>query len=243
MATGFRAPNIDDLAKVFESAGGEQVVVPNPGLRPEQTINLDISAERQFGGLLKVELTGFYTWFRNAIVLDAFTLNEASAIVYDGVLTPVVANQNKARAFVYGIQAAMELAPFNGCLLYSYLTYTKGRYQDNQGEVPMDHIPPLFGKTGISYKWRFFTGEFYSLYHGRKPKRLYNPYGEDNLQYATPDGMPGWYTLNVSTSWELNNKIRLQVAAENILDKNYRVFASGISAAGRNWVLKCSLSF
>jgi len=38
-------------------------------------------------------------------------------------------------------------------------------------------------------------------------------------------------------------QIRLQLAAENLLDKNYRVFASGISAAGRNWVFKCSLSF
>ncbi len=33
-ATGFRAPNLDDAGKIFDSAPGV-VVVPNPDLKPE----------------------------------------------------------------------------------------------------------------------------------------------------------------------------------------------------------------
>ena len=41
LSTGFRAPNIDDLSKVFESAKG-MVIVPNADLKPEKTINYEL---------------------------------------------------------------------------------------------------------------------------------------------------------------------------------------------------------
>ncbi|MFZ4549484.1 MAG: hypothetical protein ACOYN4_18700, partial [Bacteroidales bacterium] len=56
----------------------------------------------------------------------------------------------------------------------------------------------------------------------------------DNEQYATADGMPAWFTLNVRASYQFNRNISLQAGVENILDKHYRNFASGISAPGRN---------
>lgn len=37
-STGFRTPNVDDLAKVFESTAGS-LIVPNPSLKPEYTYN------------------------------------------------------------------------------------------------------------------------------------------------------------------------------------------------------------
>src|SRR5690606_22556748 len=98
------------------------------------------------------------------------------------------------------------------------------------------HIPPVFGKTSITYRQRKFMGEMYALYNGWKWLKDYSPSGEDNLQYATPEGMPGWYTLNIRAGMEFKN-VSFQAAVENILDYNYRVFASGISAPGRNFVL------
>lgn len=50
--------------------------------------------------------------------------------------------------------------------------------------------------------------------------------------------MPGWYTLNIATTWSLHKQVKMQLAVENILDKNYRVFASGINGAGRNFVIR-----
>ena len=43
-ATGFRAPNVDDVSKVFESVPGK-VIVPNPDLKPEYSYNLELGAE------------------------------------------------------------------------------------------------------------------------------------------------------------------------------------------------------
>ncbi len=45
LSTGYRVPNIDDVGKVFDSQPG-MVVVPNPDVRPEKTINADFNVTR-----------------------------------------------------------------------------------------------------------------------------------------------------------------------------------------------------
>jgi hemoglobin/transferrin/lactoferrin receptor protein len=47
ISTGFRVPNVDDLSKVFESAAGS-VIVPNPDLKPERTVNTEIGITKVF---------------------------------------------------------------------------------------------------------------------------------------------------------------------------------------------------
>jgi len=66
---------------------------------------------------------------------------------------------------------------------------------------------------------------------------------EDNESGATPEGMPAWYTLNLRTSYALNKYLMVQVAAENLLDTNYRTFASGVSAPSRNFIIAIRGSF
>ncbi len=45
--TAFRAPNVDDVGKVFDSAPG-QVVVPNPNLKPENKTTWEVGLEMGF---------------------------------------------------------------------------------------------------------------------------------------------------------------------------------------------------
>ena len=48
---------------------------------------------------------------------------------------------------------------------------------------------------------------------------------------------PAWLTVNLRTKYDINKYAALQFAVENITDKFYRVFASGLSAPGRNFVV------
>jgi hemoglobin/transferrin/lactoferrin receptor protein len=75
------------------------------------------------------------------------------------------------------------------------------------------------------------------MYNGWKKLDQYNPDGEDNAQYATPVGSPSWQTLNLRMAYDINPKVKIQFALENMLDINYRFFASGFSAPGRNAVV------
>jgi hemoglobin/transferrin/lactoferrin receptor protein len=82
-----------------------------------------------------------------------------------------------------------------------------------------------------------FRGEIYTRYNGWKLLKDYSKSGEDNLLQATPDGTPPWLTLNFRTEWQISELLKLQVGMENLLDRHYRYFASGISAPGRNLII------
>lgn len=237
-STGFRAPNIDDIAKVFESAGGVSLVVPNPDLKPEYSYNLDLGITYVVSDKLKLEGTGYYTWLKDAIIQQPFTLGGKDSVDYNGKLTAVVANQNAARGFLYGFNTAITANLIPNVTLYSTINFTYARYF-NAADVqsPLDHIPPVFGKTSIMYTQKRFNAEVFALYNGWKRLKDYSPSGEDNLAYATPNGMPAWYTLNLRAGYKVNKHFGVQLALENILDYNYRVFASGIHATGRNFVV------
>jgi hemoglobin/transferrin/lactoferrin receptor protein len=101
----------------------------------------------------------------------------------------------------------------------------------------------VYGKTSVSYTKAIFNAELFGLYNGWKRLSSYNPSGEDNAQYATADGTPAWFTLNVRTTFTSRKGISLQLGIENITDRNYRYFASGFSAPGRNFVVALRSNF
>jgi hemoglobin/transferrin/lactoferrin receptor protein len=236
-STGFRAPNVDDLAKVFESTAGSYVVVPNPDLKPEYAYTGELSLSKIFENRIKLEGNVFYTMVRDIAVLAPFTFNGADSIEYDGVLTQVVANQNKEKGFIYGYNLNLDADITDWFSMFGNVTFTYGRVETDSTDEPLDHIPPVFGKTGIQLKFNRFKGEFNVMFNGWKHVWDYSSSGEDNGVYATSEGMPAWYTLNAKAYYQIHKYLQLQVGVENILDQRYRVFASGISGAGRNFVV------
>ena len=68
-------------------------------------------------------------------------------------------------------------------------------------------------------------------------KRLedYGPGTTDNLAEATADGNPAWWTLGLDLDARLTERTTLNVGVHNVLDRHYKVFASGISAPGRDF--------
>lgn len=233
LSSGFRAPNIDDLSKLNDSNSTDQlIIVPNPDLKPENAYNAEITLGKTFGEKLQVEVTGFYTLLANAFVTQPFKYNGQDSIEFDGTLSAVQAMQNVDRAIIYGFEANLLAQITKSLSLRSTLTYTYGHVKTE--DVPLDHIPPLFGLTSLKLELSKFTGEFYVRYNAWKHLKDYSPSGEDNEAYATVDGMPAWYTLNLRVGYQFSRNINLQAGVENILDKHYRNFACGISAPGRN---------
>lgn len=245
LASGFRNPNIDDLSRVFESSTAlRRVVVPNAGIKPEYTYNLDIGITQMIAEKIKFDVTGFYTLFRNAIGLAPYQLNGQDSILYNGIVSAVYANRNVKKANTIGYNINLKIDFTEQLTFYSTYTYTYGRFKNTNGrKIPQDHIPPAFGKASLKYNHSKFDTESFILFNGWKRIKDYNPDGEDNQQYATPDGMPSWFTLNWRSSWQATKALQFQFAIENILDSNYRHFASGFSAPGRNYVISARAGF
>lgn len=236
-STGFRAPNVDDLGKVFDSQPG-LVVIPNPDLKPEYSYNTEVSLEQWFGKVVKFNGTVYRSWLRDALVLAPYTVNGRDSIDYNGQLSRVIANQNQQRAYIQGVSLELNAYPTANWRLQAIYNKTKGRVLEDDGsKTPLDHIPPSYGKISVQWQQKRWRAEAFSLYNGWKRVADYRLNAEDNESGATPDGMPAWYTLNVRASYQITASLTIQGSVENILDANYRTFASGVSAAGRSFIV------
>jgi hemoglobin/transferrin/lactoferrin receptor protein len=233
VSTGYRVPNVDDLSKVFESAPG-MVIVPNPDLKPEQTVSTELGITRIFNGKTRWDNSIYYTQFYNAIVTDKYTFNGQDSILYDGEMSQVMANQNKEKAYIYGFSSNLSSQCNENIYLSMMINYTYGRIKTDSSDYPLDHIPPFMARLQMIYSAGNFNADFFVNYNGWKKLKNYNLNGEDNEQYATPEGMPAWFTVNFRASYLVQKFITVQAGVDNIFDTQYRTFASGINAPGRN---------
>jgi hemoglobin/transferrin/lactoferrin receptor protein len=244
----FRAPNVDDMGKVFDSEPGA-VLVPNPDLTPEEAWNADLGVAKVFGNALKVDVTAFYTLLNNALVRRPFTLNGQDSIVYDGELSQVLAIQNAARATVWGLQFGLEWKLPAGFSFSADVNYQRGEEELDDGTTsPLRHASPLFGTARLAYARNglsmmlFAQGQaeftFEQLPQEEQAKTEIYALDANGNPYA-----PGWYTLNFKAQYALTDYLNLGGGVENLTDIRYRPYSSGISGAGRNFVISLQARF
>lgn len=238
-ARGFRAPNVDDMGKLFDSADG-CVTVPNPSLKPEYADNVEIGIAKHIGRYVKFDVTAYYTRLDNAIVRRDYLFNGLPTMEYGGETCRVQALQNAAVANVWGVQAAID-ARFAKCFYASArVNWQHGREELDNGEVsPSRHAAPLFGRVALGYEYGRFTVEAYSAFQaecsaGNMPmeerdKKEFYALDSDGNAYS-----PAWFTLNLRASVKIARGLVLNATFENIADKRYRPYSCGISAPGRN---------
>jgi hemoglobin/transferrin/lactoferrin receptor protein len=240
-STGFRAPNIDDVAKVFDSEPGT-VIVPNADLGSEYTYNLDFAVIKKFGDRARVEVNTFYTWLRDAMVRRDFGDSFGQdSINYDGTTSNVEAVVNAGKAYIYGISGSFSVDLGSALSFDSQLTYTEGN--DKSNDEPLRHVAPLFGMASVKYQNEKISLEAFTEFNAKKPISDFSPSERNKPHLYTPEGTPAWATVNLRTSYQLTEEITLNVSVENIFDKHYRPYSSGISAPGRNVIASLRAQF
>ncbi|MBM3919729.1 MAG: TonB-dependent receptor [Sphingomonadales bacterium] len=244
LAAGFRNPNVDDMTKLFESVPGGKLVIPNKELKPERTRTLDLGfrLDRQ---KIHLEMGGYYTRITQLLIDAPGIYNGDDSFDFDGQRTPVFQMGNSALGYVTGGYFAAKIQLVDGLFMDANYNSTFGRYKSGEKELwaPIDHIAPDHGRLGLRWSSKEWQCEAFMLFNGRKIRREYSPSGEDNAQYAPGGQTPAWQTYNARASWQVSKNFAASFAVENLLDLNYRVFASGISASGRNLVASVKVSF
>ncbi|PID63338.1 MAG: TonB-dependent receptor [Ignavibacteriae bacterium] len=248
LSTAFRSPNVDDMGKIFDSAPGV-VVIPNPKLKSEYAYNIDLGLAKVFNDKFKFDFSLYYTFLHNALVRRDFQFNGLDSIMYDGVLSKVQAIQNAAKANVYGIQIGFE-GKFTDNLKFNInFNYQKGEEELDNGNVsPSRHAAPMFGNLSLDYKLNNFNFEFYSIYQGEVTFENLSFSEKDKTEIYAKDKngnpySPSWFTLNFKSSYKLNDNFNLFLGLENILDKRYKPYSSGIAAPGRNFIFSVKFNY
>lgn len=234
ISSGYRNPNVDDLGKVF--AKDNYVMVPNDFLKPELAYNAELGITKSFGDEdnFVINAVGFYTLLKDAIVRDFYSLNGSDSLNYDGETLQIQTNVNATEAVVYGLSFNLQAKLSEEFSLRSTLNYTVG--ENKTLNVPLAHIPPIYGRTDFIINSDPLTIAVYVKHQAWKWIADYSPFGEDNENQATVNGTPAWQTYNISAALKIGESFTIQAALENMLDIHYRPFASGISGPGRNFI-------
>ncbi len=243
-SSGFRSPNIDDVAKVFDSEPGN-VVVPNPELKPEYARNIEIGIIRSFAGKASIELTAFYTRLNDAMVRRNFTLNGQDSILYDGVKSKVEALVNADAANIYGGTVSFEYLFTSSFRTRNDFTITNG--EDSDG-YPVRHAPPLFGSSHLIYENQKLFIDLFTNYNGKLDYEELAPSEQEKpYMYATDENgnpfSPAWWTINMKFNYKLTPQIALGGGVENMLNTRYRTYSSGIVSPGLNFIFSINARF
>lgn len=240
-STAFRAPNIDDIGKVFDSEPGS-VVVPNNNLEPEYAYGVELGLKLNFENVVKLDLATYYTFLDNALIRRNYTLNGDTEIIYDGELSTVQAIQNASEEYIYGFEVGAEVNISRSIKLRSQYNVIGGIEEANGLELPVRHVAPNFGRTHLVWTNKKWTIDAFAVYNDKlrfedlAPSEISKDYIYARDKNGNPYS-PSWYTLNLRTQYKISDHLQLTASLENITDQRYRPYSSGISAPGRNFII------
>jgi hemoglobin/transferrin/lactoferrin receptor protein len=247
-ATGFRAPNIDDIGKVFDSEPGS-VVVPNPDLKPEYAYNAEFGVQKNFKDKLVLKGAAYYTYLIDALVRRDYLFNGEEEIIYNGELSNVQAVQNASNAYVYGLEVGLQAFLSENFSIMSNLTFTEGTEEDENGnDTPARHAPPTFADFHLVWRNQRLKADLFLNYNGEISfeNLAISEINKSYIYAKDKNGnpySPSWYTLNLRSQYQIADPLKLTFAIENFTNQRYRPYSSGITAAGINFILGASFRF
>ncbi|AHM58571.1 outer membrane receptor protein [Flammeovirgaceae bacterium 311] len=230
VSTGFRAPNIDDVSKIFDPAPNT-VTVPNPDLQPENSYNAESSIGYE-GNRFRASVTAYASLLKNVIVRRPFLFNGQDSLLYQGDQKAVEALVNTGSGRVAGASFNIRYKAAEHLLLSSVLTYTWGEDRDS-GER-LRHIPPLFGQTSLTYQRKTWSAILQLRYNGKIAWQNLPLEEQSKGNIYAPEGAKAWIVADIRANWKPLDYLEISSGLENITDTHYRTYSSGISAAGRN---------
>ncbi|CDF81057.1 TonB-dependent receptor [Formosa agariphila KMM 3901] len=245
-STAFRAPNIDDVGKVFDSEPGA-IVIPNDDLNPEYAYTGDLGVSINIENKVIIDAATYYTFLDDALVRRDSEINGDSYIDYNGENSRVQSMQNAAEARIYGFEAGIQIHFSEALKLTSQYNVVSGYEMEEDEKLPLRHAAPKFGNTHLTWQQNKLTIDAYAMYNEEMSYNDLAPseQGKDYIYASDEDGnpyTPSWYTFNLRTQYKFNPALTLTASLENITDQRYRPYSSGISGAGRNLIVAVKYS-
>ncbi len=246
LSTAFRAPNIDDVGKVFDSEPGS-VVVPNNNLKPEYAYNGELGLKLNFNKKVVFDLATYYTYLDNALVRRDGDLNGETEIIYNNELSNVQSIQNASKSWIYGFEFAALWNISDQLKLTSRYNFIGGTEETDGVEVPVRHVAPNFGDTHLMWQSDKFKLDGFVNYNNKLSfTQLAPSETEKDYIYALDENgnpySPSWYTLNLRTQYQIAEDTIVTATLENITDQRYKTYSSGIAAPGRNLIVSLTYS-
>jgi vitamin B12 transporter len=215
IATGFRAPSIDELFGDYPA----QAFIGNPALAPEESLSYELGVEREFGNAAVVSATLFRLDVENQIAYDACP--QVNPNLWNSPCQPNTLNtlENTAGTSVRkGLELAAEIPLGDRANLGLAYTYTDAKRQSGTriGLVPRRELT-LTLQGDITDR----ISAAASVKHAA-----------DRLNDFATAAMPDYTVFGLSASYQVNDMAEAYLRIENILDEDYQT-VPGYGTSGR----------
>ncbi len=241
LAQGFRAPNLSDLGRDADFAGGTELA--NPDLEPEESWTAELVLEKMqeswsaFGTIFFTDLDEVV----GRVLIDEGDPNTLGDETYQ--------RENIGTAEIYGIEAGARTrlgAAGSPWSLRANAAWTEGRQEGELDpetgapldEVPFRRIPPLHGVVGLGWEpeqaVRDFLGWSELTVQAAAEQDDLHPQDELDPRFD-PEGTDGWVTVDLDAGGPLGSKksgATWMAGLHNIFDEAYRIHGSGIDGPG-----------
>lgn len=236
ISQAFRAPNVNDLSGNLTTRSGVQSS-GNLDLDPEQTVTFELGSRHQ-GPSTSLEVVGFYTR-----VDDLITSIPQNPTLSDTVTV------NGSEAWIAGLEVQgwwnfSRNWTLSGFLTYQYGDTERPAFLTGGGTLtePLSRLSPLRGSLALRYqpsqKWWV---EARVIAAAKADRLSANDLGD--TQRIPPGGTPSYLTTSLFAAYQATDRLRFNLAIENLTDEDYRIHGSGLNEPGLGAVIGARYRF
>lgn len=229
LSQAFRSPNLGDLSRYGDSRTNETEVAAT-GLNPERFLTYELGLKGTQGSF-SGSATPYYTDIQDYIA------STPTGRTIKGLTE--VTKRNSGSGGVSGIELTGTYQLDSSWLVRGNLTYIRGNlatYADATSsrmvEEPLSRVQPITANVALRWDspdhkwWGELTGTFVAA-----ADRLSSGDKQDT-QRIPPGGTPGYALLGIYGGYQVNEHLRISLAAENLLDQAFRAHGSGSNEPG-----------
>jgi len=211
IATGFRAPNYNEVNGAFRNPAQLYAITPNPDLKPETSVGGEIGL-RAVSATARGQIAFYdnrYTDFIENMVLRC--PGDPRCVRIGGVNYVTYMNQNLANVRIYGAEVRGSWNFAHNWRVDGAVAYTHG--EDTDRHQPLNSIEPMKGTFGVIYDTGVWGGEARIRAAAAK-----TDVDETNGAWFKP---PGYAVADLSGWVSLTRQSRIVVAVNNLFDQKY----------------------
>ncbi|MBV2234226.1 MAG: TonB-dependent hemoglobin/transferrin/lactoferrin family receptor [Sterolibacterium sp.] len=210
LASGFRAPNYNEVNASFRNLVFGYGVAPNPNLKPETSVGLELGL-RAKGEKTRGQVAVFDNRYKDFIESDYLNCPTDPACI-PGLATGTLQSQNLSRVRIYGaeVRGSWDFAPgwqLDGAIAYAHGTNT-------ERSQPLNSVEPLRASFGLGYD----TGDWGAESRLRAAKRKTRIQDTATVVYYRT---PGYGVFDLAAWVKPSRDTRVTVSLNNVLDKKY----------------------
>ncbi|WBA08302.1 ligand-gated channel protein [Salinivibrio kushneri] len=237
VATGFRSPQLREIAPNWAQVSRGGNIYGNPDLEPETSVNSEVSINYQGDTGVSGSLTAFHNDFEDKIT----RVTCPTSVCTDG------SNQfgadptyriNVDEAVTQGIEASLFVPVTETVDVSASYTYTDSEQKtgDYKGQ-PLTQIPQQLAYGEVNWQATERLSPWVSAtYRGEEMDPVTGPSSRSNIE-------PSYTLVDAGMNYQLSDAIELQGAVYNLLDKTREYEDYGYISDERRYWLGLNISF